>query len=143
MKEYVKKGLLYEITLDNGKIVKVASKWVENTMNLLQTDLEDVLLMYLEDNDYLVNDMQEELDNQAKANKVKVVATDKAKPKTQKERVAKEYPEKEMIINKINEILVNIAENVEITNKSKVIEFKIGENDYKIDLTCKRKPKKQ
>ena len=124
MKEYVKKGLLYEITLDNGKIVKVASKWVENTMNLLQTDLEDVLLMYLEDNDYLVNDMQVELDNQAKANKVKVVATDKAKPKTQKERVAKEYPEKEMIINMHkNEIAVDTIVNCTNLSPEKIKEI--------------------
>ena len=47
-----------------------------------------------------------------------------------------------MIIQKIAEILPEFAENVTITNVGKLISFKIGENDYEIDLKRKRKPKK-
>ena len=51
--------------------------------------------------------------------------------------------EKEEIISKIAEFMKNNAEiafeNVEITNKSKVIAFNIGENRFEFDLKRKRK----
>ena len=78
MKDYKLNGSVYEITLENDKKVKVATSWVEKTIKLLETDLEDVLLMWLEDEGYLVNEEQEELVKQAKANGVKIKAdTDK------------------------------------------------------------------
>ena len=63
MKDYKENGKVIEITLDNGKVVKCSKMWVGKTMKSLNTDLEDVLLMFLEDNDYLVNEDLEELDN--------------------------------------------------------------------------------
>lgn len=144
MKDYKQNGSVYEITLDNDKKVKVATAWVEKTIEALGTDLEDVLLMWLEDNEYIINEEQQELTDKSKANgSAKVNATDKAKRKTPKERVQKENPEKEMIIAKLAEMLPNIAINVEIENKSKLITFKIGDNDYKLDLIQKRKPKNE
>ena len=74
MKDYKENGKVIEITLDNGKVVKCSKMWVDKTMKSLNTDLEDVLLMFLEDNDYLVNEDLEELDKQAKSNKPKNVA---------------------------------------------------------------------
>ena len=73
MTDYKLNGKVYEITLENGKVVKVDKTWVENSVKKLETDVEDVLLMWLEDNDYLVNEELEELDTQAKANKPKNV----------------------------------------------------------------------
>ena len=84
MKDYKLNGSVYEITLENDKKVKVATSWVEKTIKLLETDLEDVLLMWLEDNDYLVNEELEELDTKEKQNKVNLIATNKAKKKTPK-----------------------------------------------------------
>ena len=66
MKDYKINGKVIDITLDNGKVVKCATEWVEKSMKALDTDIEDVLLMFLEDNDYIVNEEQEELDKQAK-----------------------------------------------------------------------------
>ena len=51
MKDYKVNGSVYEVTLENGKQVKIATSWVEKTTKLLDTDTEDVLLMWLEDND--------------------------------------------------------------------------------------------
>ena len=59
MKEYAVKGSVIEITLDSGRVVKCSTKWAETTMQKLETDMEDVLLMWLEDNEYLINDEQE------------------------------------------------------------------------------------
>lgn len=143
MKDFKLNGSVYEITLENDKKVKVATSWVEKTIKLLETDLEDVLLMWLEDNDYLVNEELEELDTIAKKNKVKLVATDKAKPKTQKERVAKENPTKELIISKIVEMLGTLqgVDNILIENKAKLVTFSLNNEDFKIDLVQKRKSK--
>lgn len=141
MKDYKENGKVIEITLDNGKMVKVAKDWVEKTIKTLDTDIEDVLLMWLEDNDYLVNEEQEELDKKAKENKIKVGATATEKKKTQKERVKKENPTKEMIISKIAEILPNFATNINVENSGKIITFSIGNDDFKLDLIQKRKKK--
>lgn len=137
MKEYKENGKVYEITLDNGKVVKCSSEWVKKSMKALDTDLEDVLLMFLEDNDYLENEEQKELDNKAKTNKVKqVVKSDKPRAKTTRER--KPNPTKEMLISTIAKALENVATDVTIENVGKIITCKVDGKDFKIDLTEKR-----
>ena len=50
---------------------------------------------------------------------------------------------KEGVIEQISQFLIeNGYENVEITNKSKLIAFKIGEDNYEFNLIRKRNPKK-
>lgn len=142
MKDYKVNGSVYEVTLENGKQVKIATSWVEKTTKLLDTDTEDVILMWLEDNDYLENEEQEELDKTAKANKVKLVATDKAKKKTPKERVAKPQPEKEFLISLLAKALENEdISDLKVENKAKLITFSYKNHDYKLDLVQKRPPK--
>ena len=142
MKDYVIKDNIIEITLENGKVVKCGKEWADKTMKLLETDLEDVLLMFLEDHDYIVNEEQEELDAKAKG-KVKLIAkAEKPKKKTQKERVQKENPTKELIIQTIAEILQKLdISNLNIENKAKIITFSMNNEDFKVDLIQKRKPK--
>ena len=143
MKDYKELEKVYEITLENGKIVKVDKKWAQLSMEKLETDLEDVLLMYLEDNDYLENDAQNDLDKSAKAN-VKVIAkSEKPKQKTQRERVVKENPTKELIISKLTGALQEIDNilNVNVENKAKLITFTLNNEDFKLDLVQKRKEK--
>ena len=142
MKDYKVNGSVYEVILENGKQVKIATSWVEKTTKLLDTDTEDVLLMWLEDNDYLENEEQEELDKTAKANKVKLVATDKAKKKTPRERVAKPQPEKEFLISLLAKALENEdISDLKVENKTKLITFSYKNHDYKLDLVQKRPPK--
>ena len=144
MKDYKVNGKVVEMTLENGKIVKCATEWVEKTMTTLDTDMEDVLLMWLEDNDYLVNEEQDALDMKAKDNKVKLVASaEKPKAKTQKERVVKSNPDKEYIVGVVAEFLEEIVgkDNINIENKAKLITFTYNGNEYKLDLVQKRPPK--
>lgn len=146
MKDYKELEKVYEITLENGKVVKVDKKWAQISMEKLETDLEDVLLMYLEDNDYLENDAQNDLDQSAKANGIKLVAkTEKPKKKTQRERVVKENPTKELIITKLASALNEIDNilNVNVENKAKLITFTLNNEDFKLDLVQKRKEKAQ
>lgn len=145
MKDYIVKGNVVEITLDNDKVVKCSNAWVEKTMELLKTSAEDVILMWLEDNDYIVNEELEELDKIAKANKVKVKAESQSKKKTPKERVAKPQPEKEYIVGIIAEFLEDITDisNLKVENKAKLITFNYKGNDYKLDLVQKRTKKEE
>lgn len=94
MKDYIVKEKWIEVILENGKNVKIDRKWVDKTMKTLSTDMEDVVLMWLEDNDYLINDEQDELDKQAKG-KVKLVASaDKPKKKLKKKEFKKKILQK-------------------------------------------------
>ena len=142
MKDYKVNGKVIEMTLDNGKIVKCMTEWAKKSMKALDTDMEDVLLMFLEDNGYLENEEQNELDTQAKG-KVKLVAKqEKPKAKTQKERVVKENPTKELIIKTIANALQNLdISNLNIENKAKIVTFSLNNEDFKVDLVQKRKPK--
>lgn len=144
MKEYVVKGNAIEVILEDGRVVKVAAKYIQRMVDNLEIDEEEAILTWLEDEEYLTNDEQEELTEQAKENKsVKIIdaKADKPEKKTQKERTRKENPTKEMVIAKIAEMLPEFAENVVIENKGKLITFTIGEDEFKIDLVQKRKPK--
>lgn len=143
MKDYKVNGKVIEMTLENGKMVKCSTEWANKTMKVLETDLEDVLLMWLEDNNYLVNEEQEELNNEAKG-KVKLVAnSEKPKKKTPKERVQKENPTKELIIQTIYNALQQIdnISSVNVENKAKLITFELNNEQFKVDLVQKRKPK--
>ena len=144
MKEYVVNGNAIEVTLDDDRVVKVAAKYSQRMVQKLEIDEEEAILTWLEDEEYLTNDEQEELVALAKENKsVKIIdaKTEKPKKKTQKERTRKENPTKEMVIAKIAEMLPEFAQNVVVENKGKLITFTIGEDEFKIDLVQKRKPK--
>lgn len=148
MKDYVIEGKVVNITLENGKVVKAATAFLENMVKNLDIDMDEAVLTWLEDEEYLINDEQVELTNQAKENKsIKVIGAKAEKKvaakKTQKERVVKENPTKEMIISAIAELLPNFAQNVVVENKGKLITFTVGEDEFKLDLTQKRKPKQK
>lgn len=131
-----------EVKLENGQKESIDRVWVERSMKALDLDIESVIEMWLEDNGLLENEEQNQLDKQAKG-KVKLIAkSEKAKPKTQRERVQKENPTKELIIKTIAETLQNLdISNLNIENKGKIITFTMNNEDFKIDLVQKRKKK--
>ena len=143
MKEYKVNGSVIEMVLESGKVVKCSTEWANRAMKSLGTDMEDVLLMWLEDNDYLVNEEQEELDKQAKG-QVKILnKSEKPKTKTPRERTQKPQPEKEYIVGIIAEFLEDITDisNLNVENKAKLITFDYKGASYKLDLVQKRPPK--
>ena len=71
--------------------------------------------------------------------------TDTHEIKKKVERKPRENPEKENIVANIANYLENsefCAKNVVITNKTREIVFSVNENDYKMQITATRKPKK-
>lgn len=137
-------GNMIIATLENGKTVKIGKAWAEKTIEKLDTNMEDVVLMYLEDEGYINNPEQDALDTKAKANKSNKIIGAKSEvvKKTPKERVQKDNPTKEKIIQTIYNALQELdTSNLTIENKGKIITFTLDNEDFKIDLTQKRKPK--
>lgn len=128
----------------NGKNIRIPDADIERSMKTLNLTKEEAIQVWLEDEGYLENEEQEELCKKAKENRITATIHEASatKKKTQRERVRKENPTKEMVIAEIAKILPNFAENVQVLNVGKLISFTIGENTYEIDLKQKRKPKK-
>ena len=132
----------------NGKTLNIPDDFIQNAMKNLSIDEDEAIQLWLEDNDYEVNEEQMALDAKAKANVkvaniVKARAADPGKKKTQRERVKKEDPTKEGVIAALAKALPELAnaENVIIVNAGKLITFTIGEDTYKLDLVRQRKAK--
>lgn len=129
----------------NGKNIRIPDADIERSMKMLELTKEEAIQVWLEDEGYLENEEQEELCKKAKENRITATIHEASainKKKTQRERVRKENPTKEMVIAEIAKILPNFAENVQVLNIGKLISFTIDENTYEIDLKQKRKPKK-
>lgn len=135
--------MLYEL---NGKNIKIPDDEIKNNMKALDLTEQEAIQVWLEDEGYLDNEEQEALCKKAKDNKI-MQTIHKAKaedtPRKPRAKVVKEYPDKEMIIAAIAQTLADTGIQACITNKSKLIEFTYNENNYKIDLICKRKPKEK
>ena len=113
-------------------------------MKLLEISKEEAVEMWLEDEGYLDNEEQNELDEKAK--KVKIdhgaSAIDKTEKKEKKPREIKVSDEKQALFSEIVEKLAENGRNYEILKENKLICVKIGEKIFKIDLIEQRQPKK-
>lgn len=126
-----------------GKTITIPDTELEKSIKLLNISKDEAIQMWLEDNNYCENEEIEILTAKAKENKaVQHGAVNINKSKTATKRERKPDVEKEEIISKLAEFLETIGTSVKITNKSKLIEFEIGENHYKVDLIKQRPPKK-
>lgn len=129
----------------NNKKIRIPDNEIEHSIRTLKISKEEAIQMWLEDEGYLDNEEQQELEKKAKDNRITATihqAQKETKQKTPRERTRKENPTKEMVIAEIAKLLPNFAENVQILNVGKLISFTIGEETYEIDLKQKRKPKK-
>ena len=131
-------------TLPNGKNVNIPDKEIENNMKALELTREEAIEMWLEDEGYLDNEEQNELNEKAK--KVKIdhgaSAIDKTEKKEKKPREIKVSDEKQALFGEIVEKLTENGRNFEIVKENKLICVKIGEKTFKIDLIEQRQPKK-
>lgn len=147
MENYVINGKVVDITLENGKVVKAMTSYLENMVKTLDIDMDEAVLTWLEDEGYLVNEEQEELCAAAKENKSLAAARkgirDGAKEKKKVVRTVKENPTKEMIIAEIAKCIETIdgTANMVVENKGKLITFELNNESFKIDLIQRRKPK--
>lgn len=135
-------------TLSNGKNVNIPDNEIENNMKALELTREEAIEMWLEDEGYLDNEEQNELDEKAK--KVKIdhgaSAVDKSEKKEKKPREIKVSDEKQALFAGILKNLDRcdgvLKENITVLKENKLISVKIGEKVFKIDIIEQRQPKK-
>ncbi len=117
-------------TLENGKTVNIPDKEIEKSMKVLELTKEEAIDLWLEDNDFQENEELEELD--AKAKKVKVVHGASAdKPKERKPKTVK--ISEETIFNDLFDFLTENY-NISVLKDNKLIEIKLNEKVFKLDL---------
>jgi hypothetical protein len=127
----------------NSKVIIIPDSEIENFMKSLDLTKEEAVQMWLEDNDYEVNEEQEALDSKAK--KVKIDHGASAVDKTQKEkkpRLKVVSDEKKELFDEIFCDLFNVyGENAKIEKENKLIIVKIGEKTFKVDIIEQRAKK--
>jgi hypothetical protein len=132
-------------TLENGKVVNIPDNEIEYNMKTLELSKEEAIDLWLEDNDYQVNEELEELDSKAKKVKIdhQASAIDKTEKKDRKPRTVKVSDTKQTVFANIHNFLVETyGENVEIVKENKLLSLKIGDKTFKVDLIEQRPPKK-
>ena len=126
----------------NGKVIRIKDQEVEKIAAGLDITNQEAIQVWLEDNGYLENAEQVQLDTKAKSNRITATihqAKTLSTKKTQRERVLKDDPTKENIIKCIKALLEEKGcEKVEILNKTKLISFTLGGDTFKLDLIRQR-----
>lgn len=135
--------MVYEF---NGKKIRIPDGDILRLKSTMKISAEEAVKIWLEDEGILHNEEQENLCKKAKDSGImRTIHGASAKTAettpTQRERVKKENPTKGKIIAEIAKLLTEFADNVNVTNPEKLIEFTMNGNDYKLDLTQKRKKK--
>lgn len=130
--------------LKNGKSVNIPDKEIANNCKLLEITKEEAIQMWLEDNDYEVNEEQEELDKKAKAVKISLGAraVDLTKKSNKKPRTVKISDEKQELFGVLlGNLRTFYANNVTVLTENKLIQVQIGDKTFKIDLIQQRNKK--
>lgn len=126
----------------NGKNINIPDADIKRSIAVLNISKEEAIKVWLEDEGYIENSEQLELEKKAKQNKIKHEARAlNPKPKTQKERVKKQDVTKERLIAEIADTIRKLASDVVIENPSKIITFKLEGDNFKIDLIRRNKKK--
>ena len=131
-------GSCKQITIPDGEI--------KNNMELLDLTEQEAINLWLEDNGYLDNQEQIELNEKAKQVKIDHDARAVDKKTEKKPRTTKVSDEKKelfaTIVQNLDRAVGVERENVTILKENKLIEVKIGEKTFKIDVIECRPPKK-
>ncbi len=132
-------------TLDNGKSVTIPDTEIATFMKNLGLTQDEAIQMWLEDHEYLDNEEQNALDEKAKAVKIDHDAqSENARNKPAKPRTVKVSDEKQSLFDDIFANLQEIySEDAKILKENKLIEVKIGEKTFKVDIIEQRPPKKK
>lgn len=132
-------------TLANGKNINIPDDEIQANMDHLHIDRLEAVQVWLEDNEYEMNEEQEKLDTEAKGKVNPVETREKRGRKKGTPRTVHTSDEKKELFNTI---LTNLTraegvedENIEILKENKLIQVKMGAKTFKIDLIECRPPK--
>lgn len=132
-----------EVKTKKGKKVDIPDDELDKLVDQLDISLAEAIDLWLTDHDLETNEEQEQLDKKAKDNRITATIHEAKADKPKKERkvVRKEDTTKEGIIKALAEKLEELATEVKIENVGKLITFKLGDDNFKLDLIRQRKPK--
>lgn len=132
----------------NGKSIRIPDDDIQRTMKSFGVTKDEAIQVWLEDEGYLENEEQEALEKKAKENKIlSTIHQAESKAKVEKKKAQargekketqsrkKEDPTKENIIKQIAGSLEGLANDIQILNPTKLIQFKIGNDVFKLDLS--------
>lgn len=132
-------------TLKTGKVIVIPDAEIKQNMTALDVSEAEAVEIWLEDNEYEINEEQVALDEKAKKEKVGVEAG-KGQRKKIEHRTVKISDEKKAVFDTILENLDRCElidrENVSILKENKLIQVKIGEKTFKIDVIEQRPSKR-
>lgn len=119
----------------NGKSIIIPNEELENLMSKLDLTKEEAVQTWLEDNDFEENAEQQALDQKASKVKISVEARASAPKKEKQTRTTKVSDEKKALFDEIRSNLEDVyKENITVLKENKLLEVKIGEKKFKIDI---------
>ena len=126
-------------SLSTGAIIEIPDKEIQNLMTNLDLTKIEAVETWLVDNDYEINEEQQELDNKAKKVKINRETGRKKVPKTDKKPInVKVSDEKKSLFETVLKNLDRCEglerENITVLKENKLIECKIGDKIFKIDI---------
>lgn len=121
----------------NGKTLSIPDAELSKLMKTLKLSKEEAIQLWLEDNDYEVNETVEELTKKAKAVK-HYEKSDKQRKKITRERKVDE--EKAYLLNLLIKV-INNEDCIESVKNEAEFSFSHGENSYTVKLVKHRPPK--
>ena len=116
-------------------------------MKKLELSQEDAINLWLEDNDYEVNEEQNALDEKAKKVKIQHDAVgEQPRKKSEKPRTVKVSDAKKELFYQLSQFLKEFCEENPATytvlTENKLLQVNFNDETFKIDLIQQRKPKK-
>lgn len=118
----------------NKKIINIPDKDIENFVAKYNLSQEEAIQLWLEDNDYIENEVVNELVEKTKGQR-HYEKSEKARKSSTRERKVDE--EKKALLNKLMEGI-----SVDSVKNEAEFSFHVGENHYTVKLVKHRPPKK-
>lgn len=120
----------------NGKLIDIPEDEIENLKVNLQLTNQQAIDTWLSDNGYEEDEEQENLEQIAKKVKINHQIEIKKPKKERKTVVRKVSDEKKELFSEILSDLEDVYRNsVEVLNENKLIQVKIGDKSFKINIT--------
>ena len=131
----------HTVQLENGKskVVDIPDQWLSAQRSNLGITMREAIDLWLFDHDYTSNEEAEKLTAKAGNGGMRV----QGEKKPRKAPTRKPDDIKRAVIAALGEFIAQQdgVKNVSVTNIERVIAFSIGEDNYELTLSKKRKPK--
>mgnify|MGYP006873009942 CR=1 FL=1 len=123
----------------NGKNINIPDKDIENFIKKYGLSREDAVQLWLEDNDYIENEVVNELMEKTKGQRHYEKSGKERKPTTRERKVDEE---KKRFLLDMKTLIEGLGGNVTGIKNEAEFSYTYGENSYTVKLVKHRPPKK-